>query len=273
LAWWNVVVRAAACAGLDTRTPANGPPQTRQRQQEWRRLRYDAGYPPGLAGGGGGSPIYDAIFNEEAAAVGAPGLPLMYFERVVIMAGTPEQREKFVIPSMRGEIGWCQGFSEPSGGSDLAALKTRAVIDGDHYVVNGAKLWTGGAATADWCFLLARTEPDAPKHNGISILFVDMKTPGVRPGVVRTSDGSDRTGECGFEDVIVPVENRIGEPGAGWRLAMQALAYERGLATWASCPITARRCRSSRTSPPSVAWPATRSSASGWPGPTSSATS
>ena len=206
--------------------------QIEQRHREWRRLLYDAGYTlqswPAEWGGGGISPIYDAIFNEEASAVGAPGLRGMYLERVVMMAGTPEQREKFVIPTMRGELDWCQGFSEPSGGSDLAALKTRAVLDGDHYVVNGAKLWTSGAATADWCFLLARTEPDAPKHNGISILFVDMRSPGVRPGAVMTSDRGVHTGECGFEDVIVPVENRIGEPGAGWRLAMQALAYERG---------------------------------------------
>ena len=212
--------------------PDPDPGRTLQRQNEWKRLLFDAGYTlqswPVEWGGGGISPIYDAIFNDEAAAAGAPGLRGMYLERVVMMAGTPEQREKFVLPTMRGDLNWCQGFSEPSGGSDLAALKTRAVLDGDHYVVNGSKLWTSGAPTADWCFLLARTEPDAPKHNGISILLVDMKTPGVRPGGVMTSDRAVHTGECGFDDVLVPVENRIGEPGAGWRLAMQALAYERG---------------------------------------------
>ena len=207
-------------------------PQTRQRQRDWRRLLFDAGYTlqswPKEWGGRGIPPIYDAIFNTEAAAVGAPGLGVAHLERVVMMAGTPEQREKFVMPTMRGDLQWCQGFSEPSGGSDLAALKTRAVLDGDHYVVNGAKLWTSGATHADWCFLLVRTEPDAPKHRGITILLVDMKTPGVRPGGVKTTDAGTHTAEVAFDDVIVPVENRIGEPGAGWQLAMGALAYERG---------------------------------------------
>src|SRR5580698_9147873 len=195
-------------------------------------LLTDSGYTlqswPKEWGGRGMRPIYDAIFNDEAAAVGAPGLGVAHLERVVMMAGTPEQREKFVMPTMRGDLQWCQGFSEPSGGSDLAALKTRAVLDGDHYVVNGAKLWTSGAPTADWCFLLARTEPDAPKHRGITILLVDMKTPGVRPGGVKTTDAGTHTAEVGFDDVIVPVQNRIGDPGAGWQLAMGALAYERG---------------------------------------------
>ena len=203
--------------------------ETRQRRKEWRRLLYDSGYTlqswPKEWGGRGMRPIYDAIFNDEAAAVGAPGLGLAHLERVVMMAGTPEQREKFVVPTMRGDLQWCQGFSEPSGGSDLAALKTRAVLDGDHYVVNGAKLWTSGADHADWCFLLVRSEPDAPKHRGITILLVDMKTPGVRPG------NEDR-------------------------------------ATSGCCPATGPSCSCSRTSPPSAAWPATRSSASGWPGPT-----
>jgi alkylation response protein AidB-like acyl-CoA dehydrogenase len=206
--------------------------ETRQRRKDWRRLLYDSGYTlqswPKEWGGRGMRPIYDAIFNDEAAAVGAPGLGVAHLERVVMMAGTPEQREKFVVPTMRGDLQWCQGFSEPSGGSDLAALKTRAVLDGDHYVVNGAKLWTSGADHADWCFLLARSEPDAPKHRGITILLVDMKTPGVRPGGVKTTDAGTHTAEVGFDDVIVPVQNRIGDPGAGWQLAMGALAYERG---------------------------------------------
>ncbi len=152
----------------------------------------------------------------------------MHLERGLMAVGTKEQKERFLEPTMTGEMTWCQGFSEPSGGSDLASLRTRAVKEHDAWVVNGQKLWTSGAIHSDWCFLLVRTDPDVPKHRGISILLVDMTSPGVVARGVRTTDGHVHTAEVFFDDVVVPDENMLGAPGSGWPVAMQALAYERG---------------------------------------------
>jgi alkylation response protein AidB-like acyl-CoA dehydrogenase len=204
----------------------------RARYKAWRRLTYDSGYQlqtwPKEWGGGGLSSIYDSIFNDEAGRVGAPMLAPMHLERGLMAAGTKDQRERFLEPTMTGEMTWCQGFSEPSGGSDLASLRTRAVKEHDAWVVNGQKLWTSGAIHSDWCFLLVRTDPDVPKHAGISILLVDMTSPGVVARGVRTTDGHVHTAEVFFDDVVVPDENMLGAPGSGWPVAMQALAYERG---------------------------------------------
>src|SRR5688500_5022418 len=155
--------------------------------RKWMRSLYEAGYIgqtwPAEIGGGGLGPVYDSILNDECGAAGAPNLPsgINYLGRSIATFGTAEQREEFLAPTLSGEIRWCQGFREPSGGSDLAALRTAAELRGDHYVVNGQKLWTSGAHEADWCFLLARTDPAAPKHKGISALLVKMDTPGVEP--------------------------------------------------------------------------------------------
>jgi alkylation response protein AidB-like acyl-CoA dehydrogenase len=200
----------------------------------WHRALYEAGYIgqswPAEQGGGGLGPVYDYILNDECGAAGAPSLPsnVNYLGRSIASFGTPEQRERFLVPTMSGEIRWCQGFSEPSGGSDLAALRTVAELRGDHYVANGQKLWTSGAHLADWCFLLARTDPKAPKHKGISALLVKMDTPGIEPRAVETSDGGAHTSECFFDDVVIPADQVLGDPGDGWRIAMSALAYERG---------------------------------------------
>ncbi|MEP7215885.1 MAG: acyl-CoA dehydrogenase family protein, partial [Anaerolineaceae bacterium] len=141
--------------------------------------------------------------------------------------GTDEQKAEHLPPMLRGEVAWCQGFSEPGSGSDLASLQTRAVRDGDDYVVNGQKIWTSGAHRADWMFILIRTDPDAPKHRGISYLLLDMKAPGVsvRP-LINMAEGHVFN-EVFFEDVRVPVRNRIGEENRGWYVGTTTLDFER----------------------------------------------
>jgi alkylation response protein AidB-like acyl-CoA dehydrogenase len=202
--------------------------------RKWQRLLYDAGYIgqtwPREIGGQGLGPTFDFILNEECALARAPSLPtnVNYLGRSIAAFGSAAQRDKFLQQTMSGDIHWCQGFSEPSGGSDLAGLRTRAVRDGDRYLVNGQKLWTSGAHDADWCFLLARTETGKPRHQSISVLLVDMRSPGIEPHNVRTTDGTEPTGSCFFDDVEVPAENLLGLPGQGWEIAMSALSYERG---------------------------------------------
>jgi alkylation response protein AidB-like acyl-CoA dehydrogenase len=200
----------------------------------WHRSLYRAGY-MGLAwpieyGGQGLSPVYDAILNEEVGNTESPPVPGMvnYMGRAVYTYGTGQQKQRFLPTLLNGEVRWCQGFSEPDAGSDLASLRTRAELAGDRYAVNGQKMWTSFGQFADWCMLLVRTDPDAPKHRGISCLMVSMGTPGitVRPTVI--ADAKAETCEIFFDDVLVPVDQRIGEPGAGWRIAMTTVAYERG---------------------------------------------
>jgi alkylation response protein AidB-like acyl-CoA dehydrogenase len=139
------------------------------------------------------------------------------------------QKQAFVAKSLRGEIIWAQGYSEPQAGSDLASLRTRAVLDGDHWVVNGHKIWTSNADIADWAFVLVRTEPDKPKHKGISYLLVDLKTKGVTARPLRVATGAKHFGELIFEDARVPVANTIGARGDGWRVANSTLAIERNM--------------------------------------------
>src|SRR5689334_11879163 len=145
--------------------------------------------------------------------------------------GTPEQREQFVLPTLRAEISWCLGMSEPNAGSDLASLTTKAVIDGDRFIVNGQKVWTSGAQHADWCFCFVRTDPSAPKHKGISVLIIDMKSPGIeyRPIAELTEPTYADFNEVFFTDVEVPRENLVGDLNDGWRLSMGSLAHERAM--------------------------------------------
>jgi alkylation response protein AidB-like acyl-CoA dehydrogenase len=179
------------------------------------------------------------IFNQEMARAGAPRSPnvigLGWVGPTLILYGTDEQKKRFLPKIISNEEFWCQGFSEPEAGSDLAALQTRAVLDGDDYVINGQKIWTSGAHGAHWMILLARTDPDAPKHKGISYFLLDMKQPGVsvRPLVNMTE--SHDFNEVFFDNVRVPKENLIGEENRGWYIGTATLDFERsGIATGVS---------------------------------------
>jgi alkylation response protein AidB-like acyl-CoA dehydrogenase len=185
---------------------------------------------PAEYGGAGLSVMQQFIFNEEMAEARAPrpgGIATGFAGPTLIVHGTEEQKQKYLPDILTGEVIWCQGYSEPGAGSDLASLQTRAVRDGDDFVVNGQKIWTSGAHVSSWMILLTRTDPDAPKHRGISYFIVDMKSPGisVRP-LVNMAD-SHEFNEVFFDNVRVPRENIIGEENRGWYLAQTTLSFER----------------------------------------------
>ena len=175
--------------------------------------------------------IKQMIFSEELAYAGAPDGGRVFNVGMIgptlIVHGTDAQKREHLPRITNADVIWCQGYSEPGAGSDLASLQARAVRDGDDYVVNGQKIWTTGAHHADWCFLLVRTDPDAPKHKGISFLLCDMKTPGITVRPLVNMAGYHEFNEVFFEDVRVPVANRIGEENSGWYVAMTLLDFER----------------------------------------------
>lgn len=201
---------------------------------EWHRRLFEGGYIgqswPAEWGGKGLSPTMDAILNEENGNVNAPILPPMvgYLGRALQMFGSDEQRARFIPPSLSGEIQWCQGFSEPGAGSDLAALTTKAVRDGDEYVITGHKMWTSGGQWADWGLVLARTNPELPKHKGISAFLVDMRSPGIEIKPIVLANGDPETCEVFYDAVRVPASHLVGQEGDGWKIAMTTVAYERG---------------------------------------------
>ncbi|MBI2765959.1 MAG: acyl-CoA dehydrogenase family protein [Chloroflexi bacterium] len=184
---------------------------------------------PKKYGGADMSVLEQFVLSQELHRAGAPVSRQMLnlVGPTIMLHGTDEQKAEHLPPMLRGEVAWCQGFSEPGSGSDLASLQTRAVRDGDDYVVNGQKIWTSGAHKADWMFILVRTDPDAPKHRGISYLLLDMKSPGVsvRP-LVNLAD-THIFNEVFFEDVRVPARNRIGEENRGWYVGTTTLDFER----------------------------------------------
>ena len=203
-------------------------------QVTWMRLLNERGWLaaswPVEFGGTGWGAVEKHIFEEECAAFGAPWVVpfgVNMVAPVIIKFGTPEQQARFLPRILSSEDWWCQGYSEPGAGSDLAAVKTRAVRDGDHYVVNGQKTWTTLAHYADWIFCLVRTDPEAQQQRGISFLLIDMKTPGitVRPSI--TLDGEHEVNEVFFDNVRVPVENLVGEENKGWTCAKYLLTHER----------------------------------------------
>ncbi|MBM7334776.1 MAG: acyl-CoA dehydrogenase family protein [Alcanivorax sp.] len=195
-------------------------------EQGWLALHWPKEY-----GGTGWSPIQKHIFEEECAEAGAPTvLPfgVNMVAPVIIKFGTQEQKDHYLPRILRSDDWWCQGYSEPGAGSDLAGLKTRAVRDGDHYIVNGQKTWTTLGQHANMIFCLVRTDPDAKKQEGISFLLIDMeKSEGITVRPLITLDGEHEVNEVFFDDVKVPVENLVGEENKGWTCAKYLLTFER----------------------------------------------
>jgi alkylation response protein AidB-like acyl-CoA dehydrogenase len=206
----------------------------------WQKKLADAGYVgmdwPREFGGRGASIVEMIILYQEMARAESPQLVnrggVSMLGPTLMKYGTPAQQTRFLRKILTAEEMWCQGFSEPNAGSDLANLQTRAVRDGDHFVVNGQKVWTSMAHVADWCFLLARTDPAAPRHKGISFMLVDMKTPGITIRPLRQITGEAEFNEVFWDNVRVPVENLVGELNRGWEVAITTLAYERDLLTF-----------------------------------------
>lgn len=204
-----------------------------QMYRDWHRKLYAAGYMgmswPKEYGGQDLSPLYDAILNDETGNADAPPVPSVgYIGRAIFTHGSEAQKRRFLPPLLKGEVRWCQGFSEPEAGSDIASLRTRAELDGDSYVVRGQKMWSSGGIYADWCILLVRTNHDVPQHKGITCLLADMHAPGVDARPIVLADGDPETAEVFWDEVTVPVENRLGDEGDGWRIAMTTVSYERG---------------------------------------------
>ena len=186
---------------------------------------------PQAYGGGGLDVEQHAILDEEMRRINAPaplaGHGLTMIGPAILEFGTEAQCLEHLPPIARGDIRWCQGYSEPGAGSDLAGLQMRAEEDGDDYVVNGSKIWTSGADGADWIFCLVRTDPHAPKHEGISFLVLDMETPGVSVSPIELISGSSEFCQTFFDDVRVPKRHLIGNPGEGWTVGKRLLQYER----------------------------------------------
>jgi len=183
-------------------------------------------------GGKGLTLMQQVVLNEEFAKAGAPMRADFFGDTLVgptiLQWGTEEQKKEFIPGILQGKIAWCQGFSEPNSGSDLASLKTTAVLDGDEWVINGQKVWTTQAQHADYVFLLTRTDPDAPQHAGISYLLVPMHQPGVEVRPITQVDGSAEFNEVFFDNVRCPKGNVVGGVNNGWKVAMTTLGFERG---------------------------------------------
>ena len=216
----------------------------------WARRLFDAGWlvpgwPP-ERGGRNAGPVEVLVYLEELTRAGVPrttnpqGLGIV--APSILDYGTEEQVRDYALPVLHGDRAACLGMSEPDAGSDLASLKTRALLDGDRFVINGQKVWTSGANYADFCFLFCRTDPDAPKHKGISVVLVDMGTPGitVRPLAEIVQPQHPDLNEVFFDDVVVPAGNLVGPLNNGWALANGSLAHERGM-VWLQFVLTMER--------------------------------
>jgi alkylation response protein AidB-like acyl-CoA dehydrogenase len=211
-----------------------------RRLRGWQKTMYEAGYVgmdwPVEFGGKGATLVDQLILFQEMARAESPqfvnrgGVSML--GPTLMKHGTPAQQKRFLTNILTADEMWCQGFSEPNAGSDLANLQTRAVREGDHFVVNGQKVWTSMAHVADWCFLLVRTDSAAAKHKGISFLLVDMRSPGITLRPLRQITGEAEFNEVFFDNVRVPAENLVGKLNEGWGVAITTLAYERDLLTF-----------------------------------------
>ncbi len=233
--------RAKARAWLE----ANTPKDWRERMaaghvqdvvKEWQRIKYDAGWAclnwPKEYGGQGLSPMLSVIWSQEESKLAPPSAAMLVVGLgmtgpMLMVHGTEEQKKAHLPPMARADVVWCQLFSEPAGGSDLAALRTRAVKDGDEWVVNGQKIWSSGAHQSDWAILVTRTDPTVPKHKGLTFFIVDMKTPGIEPRPIKQISGAAHFNEVYLTDVRIPDSNRISAVGNGWNVAMTLLMNER----------------------------------------------
>jgi alkylation response protein AidB-like acyl-CoA dehydrogenase len=222
------------------RRPHAGP-EMRAYDLAWQRKQYDGGWAgvswPQEFGGLGLSLTRQLIWHEEYARADAPDnhlcfVALNHAGPTIIARGTEAQKQFHLPKILAGDVIWCQGFSEPNAGSDLASLKTHARIEGDHLVVNGSKIWTSHGHLSDWQELLVRTDIDVPKHKGISWVICDMKTPGItlRPIQIMTSPNQVHFVQCFYDDVRIPLRNVVGNVNDGWNVAMSTLGFERGTA-------------------------------------------
>src|SRR6476661_8485614 len=225
----------------DRLTPADLPRALDERMEilrEWQASCYEAGYVgrawPSEFGGGGRAAVEQIVVDQELAAAGAPefvnvvGLDVL--GPSLLRFGNDEQRRRYIPSILSAEEIWCQGFSEPEAGSDLASLRTRATEEDGHFVLNGSKTWVSWGQYARWCGVLARTENEGPKHRGISMLIVDMQSEGVDMRPMTQITGHAEFCELFLDDVIVPKENLLSQRGDGWKIAMHTLGHERGTA-------------------------------------------
>jgi alkylation response protein AidB-like acyl-CoA dehydrogenase len=209
----------------------------REKVIAWQKLLIEHGYVaravPQKYGGHGAefdllkSHIIADEFALAQVSAGLGGQGIAYLVPTLLQLGREELKTRFAGPTLRGEMIWCEGYSEPNAGSDLASLKTRAVLDGDQWVINGQKIWTSTAESADWMFCIVRTDPDAPKHRGISFLLFSMDTPGIKVRPLKTMTGDSHFNEVFFTDVRVPKDQIVGQPGEGWKVANVLLLFER----------------------------------------------
>jgi alkylation response protein AidB-like acyl-CoA dehydrogenase len=227
--------RARVRGWLAANAPAPGSLKDLDAQRAWQRKLHTAGFLgaawPKEYGGAGLSEMEQAILNEELARVRAPGvinaMAIWWVGPAIMRYGTDAQKQRFIAPILTADEIWATGYSEPSSGSDMAAAKTKAVRDGDDYVVTGQKVWTTLAHISDWFFVLVRTSTEGPKWAGLTLLLMDMKSPGVEVRPIRQIDGSAEFNEVFMTDVRVPVANRLGAEGQGWEIVSSALVNER----------------------------------------------